>query len=233
MKYPLIARLTIPTPHSESVASRPMLDGSLGTISSVQHLTPFRAPVPSHTAPVPEQGQQQVLATPAPAAMAMTAPATAAIVGDGMVAVCSSTGVHVAIVRPWGDLVQLFSRGSWAPEEDEGGGGTSMAGAAAGAAVTRPAARPAAVARPGVLPTAAWMPHAPRGGGGGGGGDEDIIVPSAEAVPACPIAVLAVGWDRRVVFYDVPLVGDLPIAPGGDRSGKCRRQLLVRGRGLL
>ena len=198
----------IPTLPCNSVTSRPLLDGSLGTISAVHHLTPFRAPVPSHPAPEPGQGTAQLQQQQQPQAAALTlAPTATAIVGDGMVAVCSSTGVHVALVRPWGDLVQLFSRGSsWAPEEE--GDGASAAGAAR--------------TRPGVLPTAAWMPHAPLRGGGGPG--DDILVPVAtEAPPTCPIAVLAVGWDRRVVFYDVPLIGDLPIASGGDSSGECGR----------
>ena len=184
--------IIVPTLPCNSVTSRPLLDGSLGTISAVQHLTPFRAPVPSHIAMEPEQGTAQQQQQPQ-AALTL-APTATAIVGDGMVAVCSSTGVHVALVRPSGDLVQLFSRGSWAPEEEVG------------------TAAAAAASRPGVLPTAAWMPHA-------GGSGEDILA-SAEAPPACPVAVLAVGWDRRVIFYDVPLIGDLPIAPGGDGSGK-------------
>jgi hypothetical protein len=90
---------------------------------------------PHARAPQPQQQQHAAAA----AAAAAAAPPLQRV-GDGVVAVTSSTGVHVVLVRPWGDLVHLHS----VPRADG--------------------------ARAGALPTAAWMPHGRRGGGEAGGG---------------------------------------------------------------
>ncbi|GAX83579.1 hypothetical protein CEUSTIGMA_g11004.t1 [Chlamydomonas eustigma] len=205
------------------VSSRPLLDGSLGTISSVQHLIPFPASPPPPgkrsllstdaalaTPSLQQQGQLNqrpqgnVSGGASVSSPSGSATSNTILAGEGVVSLCTSTGVHIAIVRPWGDLVLLYSRG-WPPEGDA----TSSA------------------TRPGALPTAAWMPYPPvsRSGEASESGHAEAASPRPAAkisshtgadqkaehyVPSwCPRAVLAVGWDRRVVFYSVPLLGDL------------------------
>ena len=98
------------------MTSKPLLDGSLGTISSVHHLSPFSAVVPSQQQLElvdaqqefdSQQGHRQNSGLASGQQQSSPAYSGPSLVGDGVVALSSSTGVHIAIIRPWGDLIQV------------------------------------------------------------------------------------------------------------------------------
>ncbi|GLI64518.1 hypothetical protein VaNZ11_007787 [Volvox africanus] len=133
-----------------AVASRVVLGGNMGSIGSVVHLTPFFAATSASTPAVQALVQplavtdttaagQSVPQPPAGAggsvstgigAAALSPPG--ARVGDGMVALCATTGCHIGRFKPSGELIPLYS-------------------------IPRPASVPSPL-----IPCAAWLPHQRR-----------------------------------------------------------------------
>ncbi|GIM15059.1 hypothetical protein Vretimale_17920 [Volvox reticuliferus] len=183
-----------------AVASRVVLGGNMGSISSVVHLTPFFASMSISTSAAQQTAQPSAVtdataaAQPAPqppavagGSTASTGTGTAALsplgarVGDGMVALCTMTGCHIGRFKPSGELIPLYS-----------------------------IPRPASVVPSPFIPCAAWLPHQRRSAR-----PPSVVVAAPDAAGGSTAAtttvvsaVLAVGWHDEVLFVDVPLVGD-------------------------
>jgi hypothetical protein len=151
-----------------SAASRVVLDGSLGIISSVAHLVPFTATLPAVNAQQLEQAKaasqnsegagastSTTEAGTASSSTTVVAESSSVTVGEGMVALCTNTGVHIARFRPSGDFIFLFTLPKTAPLQGNLGG-ASEPGARGGN--TQQSASSAST-----FPRAAWAPHMRRG----------------------------------------------------------------------
>ena len=198
-----------------AVASRPVLDGSLGVIGAVSHLTPFFA---TTTTTSSASAASASGAAPASASAGVVASPSGGGGGGGAASGGASGGGAAA---PGGDGVsQPPPPSALAPPACRVGDGLVAVTATSGCHIGRfkPSGeliplysipRPAAVPAPSI-PSAAWLPHQRRAARP----PPTAADPSpGGATAAC--AVLAVGWHDEVMFVDVPLIGDhqLPAPP--------------------